>query len=140
MDQQRRNLLGLMVAAGCGLGACSNARSLSGAAPGLDDPEQLLNAYQRLSGSLDNRLIIWWMTGTRYGVANARSTALYGMQVGMFHRFYRQPDGNYKLAFFELTYYTDLASGELLEEFDNPYTGKVNRVRHVPPGAGNSKN
>ncbi len=134
MDHQRRNLLGFMLAAGSGLSACSTSRSISGRSSNLDDPARLLQAYQRLSGSLDNRLIIWWMTGTRYGVVDAKSTALYGMQVGMFHRFYEQPDGSYKLAFFELTYYTDLNSGELLEEFDNPYTGETNRVRHVRLG------
>jgi hypothetical protein len=100
----------------------------------LTDPTRLLEAYQRLSGSFDDRLIIWWMSGTRYGVVNAQSTALYGMEVGMFHRWYRQPDGSFKAAFFELTYYTDLNTGELLHEFENPYTAKKNRVRHVRLG------
>ena len=100
----------------------------------LTDPKLLLEAYQRLSGSLDNRLIIWWMSGTRYGVVEAKATPLYGMEVGMFHRWYQQPDGSFKAAFFELTYYTDLITGELLREFSNPYTGKVNKVRHVRLG------
>jgi hypothetical protein len=52
----------------------------------------------------------------------------------MFHRFFQQPDGSYKLAMFELTYYTDLATGELLEEYENPYTGQTNRVMHVRLG------
>ena len=104
------------------------------AADALTDPIRLLEAYQRLSGSFDDRLIIWWMRGTRYGVVNAKSTALYGMEVGMFHRWYQQPDGNFKAAFFELTYYTDLNTGELLREFANPYTGKKNKVRHVRLG------
>jgi hypothetical protein len=100
----------------------------------LTDPTRLLEAYQRLSGSFDDRLVIWWMSGTRYGVVNVQSTALYGMEVGMFHRWYRQPDGSFKAAFFELTYYTDLNTGELLHEFENPYTAKKNRVRHVRLG------
>jgi hypothetical protein len=98
------------------------------------DPGALLEAYQRLSGSFDNRLIIWWMSGTRYGVVDAKTTPLYGMEVGMFHRWFQQPDGNFKAAFFELTYYTDLITGELLREFANPYTGKTNKVRHVRLG------
>ena len=100
----------------------------------LTDPTRLLEAYQRLSGSFDDRLIIWWMSGTRYGVVDAQSTALFGMEVGMFHRWYRQPDGSFKAAFFELTYYTDLETGELLDEFTNPYTGKKNKARHVRLG------
>jgi hypothetical protein len=100
----------------------------------LANPDRLLEAYQRLSGSLDDRLIIWWLSGTRYGVVDAQSTPLYNMQVGMFHRWYRQPSGSFKAAFFELTYYSDPLTGELLHKFDNPYTQASNRVRHVRLG------
>jgi hypothetical protein len=106
----------------------------SSAKPDLTDPQQLLLAFMRLGASLDDRLVIWWMDGVRYGVVDAKAEALFGMKVGMFHRFFRQADGDYKLAMFELTYYTDLASGELLEEFRNPYTGETNRVSHVRLG------
>ncbi|TDJ44669.1 MAG: DUF1838 domain-containing protein [Gammaproteobacteria bacterium] len=102
--------------------------------PDLSDPAVLLEAYMRLSGALDDRLIIWWMDGVRYGVVDARAQALFGMKIGLFHRFYRQADGSFKLAMFELTYYTDLASGEMLETFDNPYTGQTDRVSHVRLG------
>ena len=102
--------------------------------PDLADPQQLLLVFMRLSASLDNRLVIWWMDGVRYGVVDAKAKALFGMKVGMFHRFFRQANGDYKLAMFELTYYTDLSSGELLEEFENPYTGETNRVTHVRLG------
>jgi len=112
--------------------ACTSAASRSNV--DLKNPPQLLDAYQRLSGSFDDRLIIWWMSGTRYGVVDARSTALYNMEVGMFHRWYRQADGSFKAAFFELTYYSDPATGTLLREFANPYTGKTNTVRHVRLG------
>jgi hypothetical protein len=128
----RRTLLQLLAASGAGL--MTPARLMAGEQPTLDDPEQLLEAYQRLSGSLDDRLVIWWMSGTRYGVVDAKATALYGMEVGMFHRWYRQPDGSFKAAFFELTYYSDLQTGALLRTFDNPYTGATNNVRHVRLG------
>jgi hypothetical protein len=129
----RRSLLQAFAASTTGTLAL---RSLAAEPPTypLTEPTLLLEAYQRLSGSFDDRLIIWWMSGTRYGVIDSQSTALYGMEVGMFHRWYRQPDGSFKAAFFELTYYTNLATGELLREFNNPYTGKVNRVRHVRLG------
>ena len=138
LRQSRRQFLNLGLLAGsASLLACAGPRSaglLGVKNSDLNQPENLLLAYQRLSGSLDSRLIIWWMSGTRYGVVDAKAKALYGMQVGMFHRFYRQPDGSYRLAFFELTYYTNLRTGELLEEFANPYTGETNRVRHVRLG------
>jgi len=96
--------------------------------------QQLLDSYVRLAGSHDDRLVIWWMDGIRYGVVNAVAKPLYGMKVGMFHRYFLQPDGSFQIAFFELTYYTDLQSGRLLKFFDNPYTGETNKVRHVRLG------
>jgi len=100
----------------------------------LTDPDQLLTAFMRLSGSLDDRLVIWWMDGMRYGVVDAHAKLLFGMKVGMFQRFFRMPDGSFKIAMFELTYYTDLDTGELLETFANPYTGETNKVQHVRLG------
>jgi hypothetical protein len=129
----RRQTLWLLSAGGLALSAGGPA-SGGARSPGLDDPDRLLTAFMRLAGSLDERLIIWWMDGLRYGIVDARAKLLFGMQVGMFHRFFRQPDGSYKLAMFELTYYTDLETGELLEEFSNPYTGDTDRVSHVRLG------
>lgn len=101
--------------------------------PALAVPDDL-ELWLRLGGALDERLVIWWMSGQRYGVVNAESTLLYGMQVGIFQRFFADSDGNRRIAMFELTYYTDLQSGELLESWDNPYTGLRNTVRHVRLG------
>jgi hypothetical protein len=129
----RRSLLNVF-AASATIGLPLRHLSAKTANLSLTEPKALLEAYQRLSGSLDDRLIIWWMKGTRYGVLNAQSTALYGMEVGMFHRWFPQPDGSFKAAFFELTYYTDLSTGKLLREFANPYTGTTNKVRHVRLG------
>lgn len=131
----RRALLQLAGAAAIStlpLSGCSMAANRTELQPA--NPELLLEAYQRLSGSFDDRLVIWWMSGTRYGVVDSRATALYTMEVGMFHRWFRQADGSFKAAFFELTYYSDPISGTLLREFANPYTGKTNTVQHVRLG------
>lgn len=97
-------------------------------------PVDLLTAYVKLGASLDDRLTIWWMDGVRYGVVDRRAQILYGMKVGLFQRFFPQEDGSYKLAMFELTYYTDLVTGELLEDYENPFTGVTNHVQHVRLG------
>jgi hypothetical protein len=130
----RRDTLRAFVAGGLTVSPLLRAFGANQTGVDLSDPQRLLTAFMRLSGSLDNRLVIWWMDGRRYGVVGARATLMYGMKVGMFHRFFRQPDGSYKLAMFELTYYTDLATGELLETYENPYTGQTNRVMHVRLG------
>ncbi|MEC9374774.1 MAG: DUF1838 family protein [Pseudomonadota bacterium] len=134
MNTQRRNLIKLLLISSSGLIGCNAHVNSNLKKNNLDHPQKLLEAYQRLSGSFDDRLIIWWMSGIRYGVIGARSKPLFGMQVGMFHRFYQQPDGSFKIAFFELTYYQDLSTGKLLREYKNPYTGKTNSVRHVRLG------
>jgi len=128
----RRILLQSLMAAGLS-GQRLLAATDSGSA-NLQNPAQLLTAFMRLACSLDDRLVIWWMDGMRYGVVDAQAKLLFGMKVGMFHRFFRQPDGSFKLAMFELTYYTDLETGKLLDTFANPYTGATDTVRHVRLG------
>ncbi|MDP6436809.1 MAG: DUF1838 family protein [Gammaproteobacteria bacterium] len=107
----------------------------AGTSPALlaADPETL-RAWMKLAGSLDDRLVIWWMDGVRYGVVDSMARPLHGMKIALFQRYFEQPDGYWKLAMFELTYYTDLESGKLLNTFANPYTGETNTVRHVRLG------
>ena len=97
----------------------------------LSQPKDLLHALVKLSGSLDERLTIWWQDGIRYGVVDGKSSAFCGFQIGMFSLHRKTSDEAYKVAQMELTYYTDLKSGTLLREFDNPFTGKINKVLHV---------
>ena len=132
----RRKIIQLLGSAGL-IGATHPALAASGntdhSQTNLSN-QQLLDAYMRLSGSFDERLVIWWMDGKQYAVVDGKAKPIFGMKVGMFHRFYKQANGSYKIAFFELTYFTDLKTNELLTTFDNPYTGKTNRVRHTRLG------
>jgi hypothetical protein len=90
-----------------------------------------LEALVKLSGSLDERLTLWWMEGLRYGVIDDIATPTFGFQIGFFNLHQKISNNAYRLTQMELTYYTDLESGELLETYDNPYTGKTNRVMQV---------
>ncbi len=92
---------------------------------------ELLTTFIKLAGSLDERLVVWWVKGRRYGIVGAQATPLFGMEIGRFCRFFRQANGSFLLAMFELNYYTDTATGRLLEKFQNPYTGLVNEVVHA---------
>ena len=136
----RRDTLRLSAGLSLGLGALAvtlggvAAAAGSGSSSGLDNPQQRLTTFMRLAAALDDRLVIWWMNGIRYGVVDAICRPLHGMQVGMFHQFEKQADGTWRFAVFELTYYTDLESGALLENYANPYTGDTNRVVHVRLG------
>ena len=115
----RRDTIRLSAGLPIGLSALALAPGRAVADPlavaGLRDPGQRLAAFMRLGAALDDRLVIWWMDGIRYGVVDAVCRPLHGMKVGMFHLFERQGDDTWRFAIFELTYYTDLESGALLE-------------------------
>jgi len=136
----RRNLLktlGATGAASAGIYGLETTKGLSGtarAAIDLNAPKDLLEALVKLSGSLDERLTIWWQDGIRYGVIDGKSTPFCGFQIGLFNMHSKMADDAYRVTQFELTYYTDLNTGKLLREFENPFTGKTNRLLHVRMG------
>ncbi len=115
-------------------GTAATAADIMGTPSRTLSPQQTLWAWMKLAAALDDRLVIWWMDGVRYGVVDSQAQALYGMKIGLFQRYFEQPGGYWKLAMFELTYYTDLHTGKLLERYKNPYTGETNSVRHVRLG------
>jgi len=90
-----------------------------------------MRALVKLRGSTDGRVALWWMKGPRYGVVGSQVTPLFQNLVASFHRFTRQPDGNFLVTVVELSYYTDLASGELLQRWRNPLTGAMNDVEYI---------
>ena len=94
----------------------------------FDDPDDLLTAAVKLRGTLDDRMVIWWMKGVRYGVVKDELNPLFNMLVGSFSRYKEVPGRGYQVTMLELGYLTDLETGEPLDEFKNPYTGKVVKV------------
>ena len=91
----------------------------------FDDPGDLLTAAVKLRGTLDDRMVIWWMKGVRYGVVKDELNPLFNMLVGSFSRYKEVPGRGYQVTMLELGYLTDLETGEPLDEFKNPYTGKI---------------
>lgn len=118
----------LLAVSGAGALAAALNAVLPAAPLGAAD---LLTPYIKLAGSLDERLIIWWLKGQRYGTVAAQATPLFGWEVGRFYQFFRQANGSFLLAMFQLGYYTDTNTGRLLERFPNPITGVVNDVTHL---------
>lgn len=129
------------IAAGAVLGAAAPAlaattESVTAAGPlNAADPKALLKALVKLRGSLDGRIAFWWMKGPRYGVVGTTVTPLFQNLVVSWHRFARQPDGNYKATIVELSYYVDVKTGELLDHnWRNPITGATNALEHIAFG------
>jgi hypothetical protein len=135
----RRNLLlsaGAIasVPAGAALAAFrKDAVSLTGPYLDLTTGTGNMIARARLDGNLDE-------TKEKFGSATGVVAAvrpgeavrdLFGYEVFSAGRLRRQPDGSFRFLHREVVYYTDLASGEILFEWANPYIGETVKVVDV---------
>lgn len=88
-------------------------------------PEGRLMAYVRLRGSLDGASVLWWYRGIQYGVVDLAPKRLWAIQGLQVTSFSRRDDGSFDNLFRDVMLYQDLATGEALKEFRNPYTGEM---------------
>lgn len=96
------------------------------AARGLDDLVKL-----RCSTNPDDEVIIWW-SGVLYGLQEQQAPKpLLGFEGYNICRAEQQSDGSWRLLTRELTFYRDPATGRIVDEWHNPYTGAANTVVHV---------
>lgn len=124
----------LLAAAGAvGLGAAVPAPADAAAARvslDLDDPAQRLKAFMMMRGALDESLVIGCISGRYYGVVENEIKPLYGVVAATFSRYRRAADGGYDGVSYEIPYFTDLATGEVMDNWLNPYTGQTVTVAH----------
>ena len=92
-------------------------------------PEGRLTAYAKLRGSLDGASVLWWYRGIQYGVVNLAPKRLWAVQGLQVTSFKRREDGSFDNLFRDLMLYQDLATGEQLSEFRNPYTRETVRPK-----------
>jgi len=126
---RRRFLQGLALSS-LGLGvATGRAAAPAGGGPDLSSPEDLLAASVRMRGTLDERLAFIWMRGTRYTLVDGMATPLCGYLGGSITRYRQLADDAYEFLLYEISYYTDLQSGEVLDTLRMPH---VDRDVDVP--------
>lgn len=94
----------------------------------VNDPASVLLTVSRMRGSLDGRITMGWLKARRYGVIDAELTPLLGMVTGTFARHKLLENGAIETHSFELAFYTDLDTGEVLDTLTMPYTGKTVKV------------
>lgn len=99
--------------------------------PNLKDPRDLLRTFIRMKGSLDDRLVVSSLSGCHLGVVDAVTQPLYGVLAATFQRFRALPDGRFEALSFEVAYFTDLATGKVIDKYLNPYTGETVTVGHA---------
>ncbi|MGY8963494.1 MAG: DUF1838 family protein, partial [Rhodospirillales bacterium] len=84
--------------------------------------------------SMDDRIVMGGVKGLYYGVVNNKVTPLYGVMGGTLARYKQLDEWTYAGVSFEVAYFTDWETGELLETFDNPYTGETVEVPQTRMG------
>jgi len=97
-----------------------------------DDPEWNRDAFARLQGNLDfGKVKYGWYGGTVCGVREGEAVRpLMGFEGFSATRLVDNGDGSYQKLLRETVYYTDLATGDVLETYVNPYTDE--EVKVVP--------
>jgi hypothetical protein len=131
----RRGLLSRFLAAGAAVGAASLPLRSFGKLPGraplaFDDPVWNREMYARIEGdTAPGKFIFGQGTGVVHGVRDGEAVKpLFGFELFSTHRLLRQADGSYQRLCRELVFYRDLATGQLLDQWRNPYTGERVRV------------
>jgi len=131
MRLSRRHIM----AAGLTTALLGRSRMAAAAAPfDPNDPASVLRTAFRMRGIEDGRITMGWLKARRFGVVDAEITPLFGMVTGTFGRYRILDDGSIVNASFELAFYTDLETGDVLETFTMPYTGKTVSVPRLMLG------
>jgi len=128
----RRQTLTLGTGSLISLAACSPSTT-SQAAPKkelvLDYKNNIWNreAMARIHGTLDfTKEKIGWYKGKAIGIVpGKKNLELCGFEGFSVTRLLPQEDGSYRKLLREVGFYTDLKTGEILENFENPYTGET---------------
>jgi hypothetical protein len=95
----------------------------------VDDPVWNREQTARLQAHTDGRQVFGRCSGTINGVRPGEAVrTLLGFEVLSAIRVLRRPDGNYDRMCKEVVFYTDPETGQILDEWNNPYTGERVRV------------
>ncbi len=99
----------------------------------LDKPVDNMTAFIKVRGSLkDGEEVIFYANGKIYGfVDGERDKPLMGFEMYNIGKYIKTDENKYTLLTNEVLLYTDLKTGEVLETYDNPYTGETVDVVHV---------
>ncbi len=92
----------------------------------FDDPKDMLTAMVKLRGSTDGAPCLWWYRGLQYGVIDRQPTLLWQVEGAQLGKYVQKDDGSYDHIFHDVMFYLDAKTSELLEEYENPYTGETN--------------
>ncbi len=125
----------LIIGAGGAMAGLSGPAVLAAPALDLTNRDDFLTACIKMRGSVDDRLCIGWVRGTRYAVVDHKATPMMGLLAATLTRYRRIRPDAFEAKSLEVAYFTDLGTRELIETWTNPFTGKtvgVPRTRMGP--------
>lgn len=124
-----------------GLGGMAAAGAFALPAAGLATPAfnlrnrgDFLTACMKMRGSIDDRLCIGWVIGTRYAVIDHKAIPMMGLLAATFSQGRKISDEAYEVRAIEVAYFTDLQDRKLLETWQNPVTGETVEVPQTRMG------
>ncbi|GAA6184939.1 MULTISPECIES: DUF1838 family protein [Alteromonadaceae] len=120
---------GTLALAGCATDRPAKPFKASGALP-YHDPEWNRDAMARLQGDLDfGKQKFGYFAGIVNGVRpNEKVKPLFGFEGFSYARLIDEGNGVYGKVLKEVGFYTDLETGDVLEEWTNPYTNETVKV------------
>ena len=89
------------------------------------DPKHLDFLHRKILYAVDERPVLWWKQGTKYGVIEGNVTPMWNMWVFFVQRVVTHRDNSFDVASLEAVYLTDIDTGDLLETWRNVYTGET---------------
>jgi len=125
---KRRALLGGMVGMASAPSVFTPGRLTAETLPSALDPnnpDHIGFLQKKLIYATDDRPIIWWIRGNKYGSINGEITPLWTLNVVLFKGVSHNEDGTLDVRSMEIVYKTDIETDELLNEWRNPYNGEV---------------
>lgn len=94
------------------------------------DAQAALEALVRVMGDSRGVQAPWWYTGTIVGIRPGEEPKpLVRFEGAEINLFVPERDGSFRQTGLTTTFYQDLTTGAVLENFVNPYTGQTNTVR-----------
>ena len=127
----RRRILRVAASAAL-LGQLGPDRADARTVPG--NPRRALEIYRKMRFALHEEPIYWWIRATKYGLVDSELIPLYQMEIASFFKVIATDDDSFTTKSLEIVYSTNVETGELLEEWTNPYTKEVVPVHHTPIG------
>jgi hypothetical protein len=131
---RRAILMGLGSLALAGLTPPALARDHRGRGLDLADRRDLLTALIKMRGATDGRLVISYVIGARYAVPEHNAIPMMGILAATFSRYRQLDPDTFEARALEVAFFTDLSTGELLDDWKNPVTGTVVKVPQTRMG------